>query len=68
LSGCGVAILTEASAQTNRGGLIQVLKDWPIEPLSIYATYLWKGQLPHKIKSFLDTLCSQLGKPSGGTK
>ncbi|MGD9919922.1 MAG: LysR family transcriptional regulator [Pseudorhodoplanes sp.] len=67
LSGGGVVILTEASAQSNRGALVQILHDWPIEPLSIYATYRWKQHLPQKIKSFLDILRKQLKTyPVGG--
>jgi len=65
LSGAGVAILTESSAQNYRGAaLIRVLQKWPIQPLSVYATYLQKKEIPKKVKNFLEILQQQLGTPS----
>jgi len=63
LSGAGVAILTERTAQDYHGGpLIRVLKGWPIQPLSIYGTYLQKQATPKKITNFLNILNKQLGR------
>ncbi len=64
IAGAGVAILTESTALNSpRSGLIRILDDFPIPPLSVYSTYLQKREVPKKITSFLDLLKRQL---SGG--
>lgn len=61
LAGAGVAILTESTALSSyKSGLIRILDDWPISPLSVYATYLQKRDVPQKIKSFLNILKTQV--------
>lgn len=62
IAGAGVAILTESTALNSaKSGLIRILDDSPIPPLSVYATYLQKREVPQKIRSFLEILKRQLG-------
>jgi len=57
-AGVGVAILTHATctAEVRAGVLVQVLSDWSLPTVPIFATFLERRHLPRRIRAFLDLI------------
>ncbi len=55
-AGLGIAMMTEAQCrrELKNGELVQLLRDYPIEPLKAYGLYSSRYQLAPKISVFLD--------------
>ncbi len=67
--GLGVAMVTAANCrqELRSGELVQLLKDWPIEPLSAYGLYSSRYQLAPKISVFLDYFAQHFDKHESQT-
>jgi DNA-binding transcriptional LysR family regulator len=57
-AGVGVAMLTHATctAEVRAGILVQVLSDWSLPTVPIFATFLERRHLPRRIRAFLDLI------------
>lgn len=64
LEGLGVAMLPTfiVGSALQKGHLIEILPDHPLESLAIYAVYPSRRYLARKVRTFLDFLGTQLGE------
>lgn len=62
ISGAGVALLPHfaASAEIEAGRLVQLLPDFQVKPMSVYAVYLSRHRMPAAMRALIDYIAENL--------
>ena len=65
LTGCGIAIVNDHFAlhHLESGELIQVLPDWRVTPIDLWAVFPGRRLMPAKTRAFVDLLTEKFSGP-----